>query len=110
MITTQVVDSALGRPAAVVPVELDFFITGYGWRQMGQGLTSNEGRIADFGEASAQGIYRLVYDVAAYSPEAFFPSISITIDVHDPAEPCHVVLVLSPYGYSTYRGIGEAPQ
>jgi 5-hydroxyisourate hydrolase-like protein (transthyretin family) len=105
MITTQVVDSALGRPAAGVPVELDFFITGHGWRQMGQGPTSNEGRIADFGESHAAGIYRLVYDVAAYAPDAFFPSISITIEVRDPAEPCHVVLSLSPYGYSTYRGI-----
>lgn len=105
MITTQVFDNALGQPAARVPVELDFFISGHGWRQIGQGLTSNEGRIADFGESRATGIYRLVYDVAAHSPEAFFPSISITIEVRDPAEPCHMVLLLSPYGYSTYRGI-----
>ena len=106
MITTQVFDSALGQPATGVPVELDFFIAGHGWRQMGQGLTSEEGRIADFGEARASGIYRLVYDAAANAPDAFFPSISITFEVRDAAEPCHVVLVLSPYGYSTYRGTG----
>jgi hydroxyisourate hydrolase len=105
MITTQVFDSALGQPAARVPVELDFFITGHGWRQIGQGLTSNDGRIADFGEPRTAGIYRLNYDVAAYAPEAFFPSISITIDVRDPAEPSHMVLLLSPYSYSTYRGV-----
>jgi len=45
-----------------------------------------------------------VYDVAAYTGEAFFPSISVTIDVRDPVEPCHMVLLLGPYGYSTYRG------
>jgi 5-hydroxyisourate hydrolase len=105
MITTQVLDSARGQPAARVPVELDVFITGHGWRQIGQGLTSSEGRIADFGEPHTAGIYRLNYDVAAYAPEAFFPSISITIEVRDPPEPCHMVLLLSPYGYSTYRGI-----
>jgi 5-hydroxyisourate hydrolase len=104
MITTQVFDSTLGQPAARVPVELDFFITGHGWRQIGQGLTSNDGRIADFGEPHAAGIYRLVYDVAAYTPEPFFPSISITIDVRDPVEPSHMVLLLSPYGYCAYRG------
>jgi 5-hydroxyisourate hydrolase len=105
MITTQIFDSILGRPAARVPVELDVFITGHGWRQIGQGLTSSEGRIADFGEPHAEGIYRLVYDVAAYSPESFFPSITITIEVREPPEPSHIVLLLSPYGYSTYRGI-----
>jgi 5-hydroxyisourate hydrolase len=104
MITTQVFDSALGQPAARVPVELDVFITGHGWRQIGQGLTSNDGRIADFSAPHTAGIYRLVYDVAAYAPEAFFPSISLTIDVRDPAVPSHMVLLLSPYGYSTYRG------
>ena len=105
MITTQVVDSALGQPAGRVPVELDVFITGHGWRQIGQGLTGNDGRIADFSEPQATGIYRLVYDVAAYAPDAFFPSISITIEVRDPPVPSHMVLLLGPYGYSTYRGI-----
>ena len=105
MITTQVFDSALGQPAARVPVELDVFITGHGWRQIGQGLTSSEGRIADFGEPHTVGIYRLNYDVAAYAPEAFFPSISITIEVRDPPVHHHMVLLLSPYGYSTHRGI-----
>ena len=104
MITTQVLDSATGRPAARVPVELDVFITGHGWRQIGQGLTNNDGRVADFGETSAAGIYRLSYDVAAYSPDAFFPSITIAIDVRDPAERCHMVLALSPFSYSVYRG------
>ena len=104
MITTHVLDTARGRPAALVPVELDFFITGHGWREVGRGITNNEGRIADFGEPAAAGIYRLMFDVASYSPEAFFPSIAITFHVVDPEEHYHVPLLMSPFGYSTYRG------
>jgi 5-hydroxyisourate hydrolase len=104
MITTHVLDTARGRPASRVPVELDYFITGQGWREVGRGVTSNEGRILDFGEPAAAGVYRLMFDVASYDAECFFPSIAVTFDVHDPNEHYHVPLLLSPFGYSTYRG------
>ena len=104
MITTHVLDIARGAPASRVPVELDLFITGHGWREVGHGLTNPEGRVEDFGEPSAVGIYRLVFDVAAYMPNAFFPSISVTFDVRDAGERYHVPLLLSHFGYSTYRG------
>jgi 5-hydroxyisourate hydrolase len=104
MITTHVLDIANGRPAARVPVQLDFFITGDGWHEIGHGITSEDGRILDFGEPPAEGVYRLMFDVAAYMPESFFPSVSITFEIHDPAQRHHVPLLLSPFGYSTYRG------
>jgi 5-hydroxyisourate hydrolase len=104
MITTHVLDTARGRPASRVPVELDVFITGQGWREVGRGLTSNEGRILDFGEPAAAGVYRLMFDVASYEPDSFFPSIAVTFDVRDPGSHYHVPLLLSPYGYTTYRG------
>ena len=104
MITTHVLDVARGFPAARVPVELDVFIPGKGWRQAGRGVTNNDGRIVDFAEAAAAGIYRLMFDVASYMPEAFFPSIAITFEIHDPRQRCHVPLLLSPFGYTTYRG------
>ena len=47
----------------------------------------------------------MMFDVAAYMPRAFFPSIAIAFEVRDPAEHYHVPLLLSPFGYSTYRGI-----
>ena len=50
MITTHVLDIARGCPAGRIPVELDLFITGQGWREVGHGLTNDEGSIADFGE------------------------------------------------------------
>jgi 5-hydroxyisourate hydrolase len=104
MITTHVLDTAQGCPAASIPVELDFFITGHGWREVGHGLTNDEGRIEEFGEPAAAGIYRLMFDVAAYIPDAFFPSVAIAFQVKEPQEHYHVPLLLSPFGYSTYRG------
>ena len=104
MITTHVLDVARGRPAQRVPVELDLFITGIGWREIGRGLTNDQGRIEDFGEPSAAGVYRLMFDVASYQPDAFFPSIAITFQVTDADDHYHVPLLLSPFGYSTYRG------
>ncbi|HEX5431062.1 MAG TPA: hydroxyisourate hydrolase [Bryobacteraceae bacterium] len=66
------VDTSKGAPAARVPVSLVVFITGQGWREVGRGITNNEGRIFDFGEPSAPGVYRLMFDVASYLPERSF--------------------------------------
>lgn len=107
MISTHVLDTAAGAPAAKLPVELDVFITGHGWREAGRGVTNDEGRILDFAERPAAGVYRLMFDVAVYMPHAFFPSIAVTFEVRDPGESYHVPLLLSPFGYSTYRGVPE---
>jgi 5-hydroxyisourate hydrolase len=104
MITTHVLDTARGLPAALIPVQLDMFITGHGWREIGHGITNDEGRIGDFGEPPAAGVYRLMFDIAAYLPNAFFPSIAVTLEVRDPEEHYHLPLLLSPFGYSIYRG------
>jgi len=71
---------------------------------VGRGLTNSEGRIGDFGEPAAAGLYRLMFDVASYQPDAFFPSISVTFEIRDLNDQYHVPLVLSPYGYSVHRG------
>ncbi len=104
MITTQVVDIARGCPAVHVPVDLDFFITGQGWFEAGHGLTNDEGRVLGFNESPAAGVYRMTFDVAAYMPRAFFPSIAVTFEVQDPDEDYQVPLLLGPFGYTTYRG------
>lgn len=85
-------------------MELDIFITGEGWREVGHGITNSEGRIADFGEHPAPGIYRLMYDIASYLPDAYFPSIAVTFEVRDVSERHHIPLMLSPYGYTAFRG------
>ena len=104
MISTHVLDIARGLPASRIPVELDVFITGHGWREVGRGVTNDEGRVSGFGEPPAQGVYRLMFDVASYDPDVFFPSIAVTFEVRDPEEHFHMPLLLSRYGYTTYRG------
>src|SRR5580692_10593152 len=99
MITTHVLDTARGTPAARIPVQLDLFITGKGWHEVGNGITSEDGRVLDFGEPSVDGVYRIMFDVAAYMPHAFYPSIAITFEVTQPSEEYHLPLLLSPYGY-----------
>ena len=104
MITTHVLDMVKGQPAPLVPVELDVFVSGHGWRDAGRGVTNPDGRILDFGEAPAPGIYRLMFDVAVYFPESIFPTVSVTFEVRDPSERYHMPLLLTPFGYTTYRG------
>jgi len=103
MISTHIQDSARGAAGGRIPVELDIFVTGYGWKEVGHGVTNADGDVEQFGEPLAPGIYRLMYDIASHIPDAFFPSIAVTFEVRDPGEEYHIVLVLSPFGYSTYR-------
>ena len=109
-ITTHILDVSRGRPAAGVAVTLELQ-SDQGWQALGQGVTDADGRLKnllpeDF--AFAAGVYRLTFDVGAYfkaqSVESFYPQVSIVFVVRDAAEHYHVPLLLSPYGYSTYRG------
>jgi 5-hydroxyisourate hydrolase len=103
MISTHVLDTARGVPATRLSVELDVFITGHGWVEVGRGITSEQGRVEEFGEPESQGLYRLMFDVASYMPHAFFPSISVTFEVRDPGARFHVPILLSQFSYTTYR-------
>jgi 5-hydroxyisourate hydrolase len=107
-ITTHVLDTARGKPAVGIPVRLHMH-TGGEWQELGRGTTNQDGRITDLftdGKLSA-GKYRLTFETGNYlssSGKPFFPEVSIVFDIHDTAEHYHVPLLLSPYGYSTYRG------
>jgi len=103
MISTQVIDVAKGEPAGRVPVELDYFITGQGWREIAHSVTSRDGRIAEFGESPAAGVYRMMFDVGAYMPHCFFPSVTVTIEVREANHDHHIILQVSPFGYSICR-------
>ena len=109
-ITTHVLDTARGRPAAGVDVSLerqtvDDFV------RLGDGTTDADGRISDLLAADYRlepGVYRLSFDLGPYldgqGDAGFFPFASIVFRVVDPSQHYHVPLLLSPYGYSTYRG------
>ncbi len=103
MISTEIVDVVQGCPAARIPVDLDYFIMGHGWKQVGQGVSNDQGLIETFGESPAAGIYRLSFDVASYAPDALFPSISVVIEVRNADADYHLPLLLSGYSYTIYR-------
>ena len=103
MVTTHVLDTARGVPAAGVPVRLE----SADGEILASGHTDGDGRLRDWVPAQrwGPGDYRLVFDTAEYlGPEAFFPEVSVRFVVHDADRHHHVPLLLSPFGYSTYRG------
>lgn len=105
-ITTHVLDTALGVPARGVPVQLQAR-TETGWSIKGTASTDDDGRVGTFNSQVARGRHRLVFDTAAYLQRsgrpAFFPEVIVTFEVGDESH-YHVPILLSPFGYSTYRG------
>jgi 5-hydroxyisourate hydrolase len=109
-ITTHVLDVALGRPAAQVPVVLERKEASGGYARIGAGVTDADGRnraLMAEGALTA-GTYRITFDIAAYHAsigvDGFYPEASIVFTVRDAESHYHVPLLLSPFGYSTYRG------
>jgi 5-hydroxyisourate hydrolase len=109
-LSTHVLDVALGRPAAGVAVRLEAQ-RGEAWEELMRAATSADGRVGQLlppGTTLAAGTYRLTFDVAAYHAtqgvEGFYPQVAVVFTVRDTAQHHHVPLLLSPFGYSTYRG------
>lgn len=107
-ITTHVLDTSRGQPAAGVSVTLEFLAED-GWKWLGSGRTDDDGRVRDlFGGDVLYGTYRLTFDTGTYSSssgtEGFFPLVQLVFQVSDPSRDHHVPLLLSPFGYSTYLG------
>ena len=110
MITTHVLDTSIGRPAAGIKVSLEALSAGDGWKQIAWGTTDNDGRIRELlaDEKLSERRYRLVFDVASYfsarNVTAFYPVVIVVFKIQHPNQHHHVPLLLSPFGYSTYRG------
>jgi 5-hydroxyisourate hydrolase len=113
-VSTHVLDTALGKPAAGVRVILERIdaMDGAGPAvSLGLGETDGDGRLRELlpaGESLGAGDYRLRFDTGAYfraqGLDAFYPSVTVEFRVADGAAHYHVPLLLSPFGYSTYRG------
>jgi len=109
-LTTHVLDVSRGRPAAGVPVVLEAEEAGTGWKELKRGKTDKDGRLRDLLAPGllVQGTYRLTFDTHAYFAalkiEALYPQVTIVFSVRDANEHYHIPLLLSPFGYSTYRG------
>jgi len=111
MITTHILDTARGRPAAGVPVLLEHHGGDGGWQSVSRGTTDLDGRLRTLypeGKALTPGVYRLTFDTRRYfdslSVTTFYPEIVVVFETAPGEKHYHVPLLLSPFGYSTYRG------
>jgi 5-hydroxyisourate hydrolase len=101
-ISTHVLNISSGAPAANVDVRL--FESN---REIGRGSTDANGRCGSLllpGVELGAGVFRLVFDVQSVFPEGFYPEVSVVFIVRDPAAHYHIPLLISPFGYTTYRG------
>ncbi len=102
-VSTHVLDSVLGRPAAGMAVRLFA-----GEHLVVEGVTDRDGRCLLTEDASSAGTHRLVFATGQWfadqGRETFYPEVVLTFLVVEPADHHHVPLLLSPFAYSTYRG------
>ena len=110
-ISTHILDTSRGRPAPGVNVALESLNAGEGWSTLSQAETDDDGRVNEFVLSERQlgpGTYRLVFAVAKYfeslNQPSFYPEVAVTFLIQAGAEHYHVPLLISPFGYSTYRG------
>ena len=110
-ITTHVLDLALGQPARGVSVRLEHHSPARGWVVLAEKRTDADGRVLDLLAAEsklAAGRYRISFGTGEYfggrGQACFHPEVTVAFEVADAAQHYHVPLLVSPYGYTTYRG------
>jgi 5-hydroxyisourate hydrolase len=108
-ISTHVLDTARGFPAVGLEVTLSHRSSDGRWSVVAKGLTDSDGRVRDLSSGSVEGgDYRLEFATASYfkvtGTVSFYPEVSVVFSVTDTEARHHVPLLLSPFGYSTYRG------
>ena len=108
-LTTHILDTSLGLPAIGVPVTL-YALDGKEWIKIADGITNTDGRVKDLLNADSflsHGLYKLHFNTKEYFERnfttTFFPFVEIAFYINS-HEHYHVPLLLSPFGYSTYRG------
>jgi 5-hydroxyisourate hydrolase len=108
-LTTHVLDTSLGKPAAAISVTLSAR-DGQTWRELGRATTDADGRVRSFlpDLPLAVGGYQLSFETAAYfraaGRDTFFDRVTLEFYVADASQHYHVPLLLTPFGYTTYRG------
>src|SRR5690349_4353152 len=109
MITTHVLDTSNGQPARSIAIELERIEQGV-WHLIGGGVTDHDGRLRTLTPEGpvTPGTYRIRFQTgpyfAAQQLTGFFPIVEIQFTIVDGTQHYHVPLLLSPYGFSTYRG------
>lgn len=107
-ITTHVLDTAIGKAAANIPITLEYEEAGK-WKELGSATTNSDGRALNLlAGPLKKGNYRITFALQAYFQQqkrsCFYPSASIIFFVEQENEHYHVPLLLSGFGFSTYRG------
>jgi 5-hydroxyisourate hydrolase len=108
-VTTHVLDTTLGRPAAGVPVTLSRYYEEQ-WSLIAETITNYDGRVTKWLDAIplTRGTYRLRFDTAPYlrsqKQPVFYPWVDVVFEFDPQPGHVHIPLLLSPFGYSTYRG------
>jgi 5-hydroxyisourate hydrolase len=108
-LTTHVLNTATGRPAAGLQISLEKMREG-SFEPLSSGETNGDGRLSEslVGDRWGSGVYRIRFETGAYfaaqKEACFYPHVEVVFEVSKPDEHHHVPLLLSPFGYSTYRG------
>jgi 5-hydroxyisourate hydrolase len=105
-LSTHVLDATTGTPASGVAVVVESQVDG-DWNLVAEGTTDADGRARELARPGA-GVHRIRFDTGTYfaraGVRAFYPEVTVTFEIVDPAAHHHVPLLLSPFSYSTYRG------
>lgn len=109
-ITTHVLDTANGFPAEGITISLQRPLGKDQWQDITSGTTNSDGRVPNFldeNKVLEPGIYRMIFDTKSYFEQAgvkgFYPEVPVIFEIDD-TQHYHIPLLLSPFGYSTYRG------
>jgi 5-hydroxyisourate hydrolase len=110
-ITTHVLDTTVGKPGRGITVVIEVGKAGDTWAELASGVTDTDGRIRQFTPELMPlepGVYRVRFLTAAYfkalGVDGFYPEVNVIVQFDDPAQHYHIPLLLSPFGYTTYRG------
>jgi 5-hydroxyisourate hydrolase len=101
-LSTHVLDTSSGKPASGIRVQLY-----EGDRQISAGLTDSDGRCQNLlaqGQTLVAGVYRIVFDIRALFPDGLYPEVNVSFKVSAEVAHYHIPLLISPFGYTTYRG------
>tara|TARA_B100000497_G_C7615794_1_gene369836 strand:- start:451 stop:792 length:342 start_codon:yes stop_codon:yes gene_type:complete len=109
-ITTHILDTMTGKPAEGITIMLEELDENNNWSELASGITNTDGRISDLlkdNQVLEEGVHRMLFQTKAYfenqNLKSFYPEIPIIFEITDESH-YHIPLLLSPYGYSTYRG------
>lgn len=110
-ISTHILDVARGAPASGVAITLETQNSDESWTELSHAWTDDDGRVKPFfllTQTVSEGVCRMIFDMEPYfsscSQQSFYPQVIVVFKIDDASQHYHLPLLISPYGYSTYRG------